>query len=237
MNKKILINGLSIGKQNTGVQYYSKYLHINLKNNCEVELLTLNYSFLKNSFARIFYENFFLNSFFNKKNYSIYHATNYVIPFFFKKKCILTVHDLITIDYPKLCKNTSVIYFKLLFKSSLKKAEKIITVSETVKRDIIKHFNVNESKIRVISLGINPIFKRTLNVSVFNKYNLPKKYILFVGNIEAKKNLKNLVIAFAKLKKNNSCTHKLVFVGKKGWKVSGLMKLIKRLGLENDVFF
>lgn len=230
-----MINGFSIGNKNTGVQYYSKYLYENLKNVSNIELLTFKNRFFRNSVSRILFENFLLTNVIRKNN-AVYHATNYVVPFFFKQKYILTVHDLITIDFPKLCKNTSVIYFKLLFKSSIQNAEKIITVSETVKKDIVKHFEINESKITVIPLGVNPLFKKRIDYSL-RKYHLPEKYILFVGNLEAKKNLENTIKAFYKFKTETGFSHKFILVGKRGWKVFGLEKLIDSLGLKKEIIF
>lgn len=70
-----------------------------------------------------------------------------------------------------------------------------------MKNDILRHFSVPEEKIEVIYHGIDPIFKKSLDEAVLKKYQLPEKYVLFVGNIEPKKNLERLVRAFDLLKK------------------------------------
>jgi len=239
--KKVLISGLNISKQNTGVQYYSEYLFdaiSKIKSEvCDISIIKSKKTLFVNPFYRIFFENFFLKRKIQKNKIHLYHATSYVIPFLINTKAVVTVHDLIAIDFPKLCKSTSVIYFKLFLKKSLLKAEKIITVSEIVKSDIIKHYKVNPSKINVIPLGIDPIFRTKIDLNIKEKYNLPDRYILFVGNLEAKKNLKRLFQAFKKVKEKNTFDHKLILVGKKGWKAGDLNKLISQLNLDNQISF
>lgn len=242
MKKQVLISGLNTSEQNTGVQYYPEYLFREIStihsDSLQISIINREKLVFKNSFFRVLYENTLLNRFIQNKKITLYHATSYVIPFFFKPpKSIVTVHDLITIDFPELCKRTSVIYFKLLFRRSLKKAKKIITVSETVKKDIIKHFNIIPSKIKVIPLGVDIVFQRNINKDVKKKYSLPDKYILFVGNLEAKKNLHRLVEAFRILKESTSFDHQLVLVGKKGWGVGNLQKSVGQLGLQKEVVF
>ena len=239
--KKVLIGGLSISSQNTGVQYYSKYLFETIakkrNENLEIEMITHKKRGYKNPFYRVFYEIFLLNKWTKQNNISLYHATNYIVPFFLKSKVVLTVHDLIAIDYPKLCKNTSVVYFNLFLRRSLKKAIRVITVSETVKKDIVMRYGIPQGKIKVVPLAVDKSFKRQLDFNVKRKYDLPEKYLLFVGNLEAKKNLNRLINAFELLKKENAIEHQLVLVGKKGWKTGNLKRKTKQLGLKDQVRF
>ncbi|WP_025742485.1 glycosyltransferase family 4 protein [Aquimarina pacifica] len=236
--KKVFLNGLQIGRENTGVQYYAEYLYAELKklksNTIHIEISSSNN---RNSLKRILYENFCLESYLKRKECDLYHTPNYVLPRFWKLPSIVTIHDLITLDYPDLCKNQSVVYFNLLMRSTLKKAKKIITVSNTVKLDIIRHFGVNEEKIKVIHLGIDPIFKKTENSDIASKYKLPEKYILFVGTIEGKKNLTRLLQAYKKLLQQDKITHKLVIVGKLGWKYKSMYQVIKEFDLEQQILF
>lgn len=239
--KNISIGGLNISKQNTGVQYYPEYLFKALSKIeseiCDVSIINNDEKLFLNSFYRILFENFFLNRWLKKNKIHLYHATSYIIPSLIKAKAIVTVHDLIAIDFPKLCKNTSVIYFKLFLKKSLKKAEKIITVSETVKKDIIRHYKISPSKVKVIPLGIDSVFEKTIDFNIRQKYNLPNRYILFVGNLEAKKNLERLFQAFKNLKSNTNLDHKFILVGKQGWKTNNLRKLAYQLKLDDQISF
>ena len=69
--------------------------------------------------------------------------------------------------------------------------------------------------------------------SIREKYNLPQKYILYLGTIEPRKNIERIVKAFKKYKKEVSDDLKLVIVGKKGWKYDNIMKLIE--SMETDI--
>lgn len=243
--QKVLINGLQINGLKTGVQYYGQQLFKELKkiedDSISIDIIQdlppLN-QFLKSTrIKRIFYENYFLPKLLLHKKYGLYHSPNYVLPYFINTPSVLTIHDLITFDYPELCQDESVLYFKLLLRRSVKKAKKIIAVSETVKTDILKHFDVSPSKVKVIYHGISPIFKKSIDETILYKYHLPKQYILFVGNIEPKKNLERLIKAFDLLRRTNKIKHKLVIVGKKGWKYKSVFGIIDELKIYDEVIF
>ena len=242
---KILLNGLQLSDTNTGVQYYTENLFDGLK---KVNAVDINFQLLKslptgsldrsnNRLKRVLFENTSLPSYFRKNNFDLYHSPNYVLPYFLDFPSVLTIHDLITFDYPKLCQNESVLYFRLLLPRSIKKATKIIAVSNTVRNDILRNFNVPEEKIEVIYHGINPIFKKSLDEAILKKYHLPDKYILFVGNIEPKKNLERLIKAFNLLKINTGIPHKLVIAGKKGWKYKPVFRAIAKLKIDKEIIF
>jgi len=242
---KILINGLQLGKTNSGVQYYTQHLFENLNRlkikNYDFQLLQdtniKSFNINGNRIKRILAENLALEKFLRKNQQTLYHSPNYVLPFFFTSPSVLTIHDLITLDYPQLCQTETVIYFRFLIKHSIKKAQKIIAVSNTVKKDIINHFNIPENKIEVVYHGVSPLFRKSTYKNVLEKYNLPEKYILFVGNIEPKKNLERLIKAFSLLRESTKLKHKLVITGKKGWKSDSVFKTVEDLGLREEIIF
>lgn len=251
---KIALNGLQLSKSNTGVQYYTERLFEELAkvNNpvLEFHLLKPSDPFFKpegniheinisGRLERIFFEQFILPRYIGRHSYNLFHSTSYISPYFLNLPTILTVHDLLVYDYPALCQSESVVYFRLFLRHSIKKATHIITVSQKVKDDIIRIFNVCPDKINVTHLGINPIFKRVTEGAVLaqirKKYVIPEKYILFVGNLEPKKNLERLISAFSQLKSAKKIRHKLVIVGKKGWKYDRTLKLIDKLKINEEI--
>ena len=261
---KVLINGLQISSKNSGVQYYTKHLHsaiqeiqhsdleiqlyqqtakpcfLFLRSYCKGRFLSPVSHFLSSytvRFLRIFNENYYLPNCLNHNKYDLYHSPNYVLPFIINTPSVVTVHDLITLYFPKFCQRESVLYFKLFLHRSIKKADKIITVSETVKKDIISRFKISDDKVVVTPLGVSNIFKRTINTNVISKYSISNKYILFVGNIEPKKNLVRLIKAFYKLVNTNNFSHKLVIAGKKGWKYQEVFSTVLKLKLQDKVIF
>lgn len=255
----VLINGLALNSQFTGVQYYIENLVASLHS---IHLDTISVTFLVASgyqgnaqsnsminllkvkvnstqrLKRIYFENFQLKNFLGK-TFDLYHSPNYVLPFVPPLPSVVTVHDLIAIDYPRYSKNETVLYHSLFQRRSLQKAKKIIAVSHTVKKDIIRNFGIDADKISVILHGVHRHFKKIESpeqlLSVQDKYKLPSEFILFVGNIEPKKNLLRLLEAYRLFSRESRHKHKLVLVGKAGWKCSNVFKALHDLDLHNDV--
>lgn len=150
----------------------------------------------------------FLNQKISKKiisehNYDIFHPT-YYNPYFLdcieKKPFVLTIHDLnyeiFANDFPKREKTSA--YIKML----ATKAAKIIAMSENTKKDIVRIYNIDESKIVVIyHAGSNFITTNARNENA--KLMFPKKYLLFVGKRERYKNFINFINAVYLLLKND----------------------------------
>lgn len=259
---KILINGLLLNRQFTGVQYYAENLikalgSLNCKD-CHFEIIlpgsyngglinTENLEIKKQEFnngsrvKRIAFENFKLSQYYKQNNCQLFHSPSYVLPYYWDFPSVLTVHDIIALDFPEMCQDESAFYFKLFLPRSIKNATRIIAVSNKVKNDIINRFNVPSEKIEVVYHGIADHYSLDVTdeelYKIKKRYNLPEKYILFVGNIEPKKNLERLVQAFHILKRNTEITHKLVIVGKKGWKYGGLIDIIQKLQIAKEILF
>lgn len=259
--KKVLINGLLLNQEFAGVQYSienllcafsqveKKDLYIevllskgykgNLTDNNSIKIKTINLN-TSNRFARIFFENFILPKYFKKNGFNLYHSPAYVLPFFAKIPSIVTVHDLISLDFPALCQNETALYYNLFISKSIANATKVLTVSNTIKKDILKRFPyIDESKIEVIHHGIHKRFRRIkslpLLAAIKAKYSLPSHFLLFVGNLEPKKNINRIIESFLVLKKDSAFQHKLVIVGKKGWKFGSIFDLLKKHDLQEEV--
>lgn len=155
------------------------------------------------------------------------------------QKKIITVHDIIAYKFPKSNTLLTRTRYKLLLPKTLKTADKIISVSNNTKKDLINIFNVPEEKIKVIYPGIDEKF-RVLNsneVSEFQqKYHLKFPYILYVGNLMKHKNVFTLIEAFYKIKKKG-IKHKLVIAGTIKVKGQRLFDAIDKLNLRKEVIF
>jgi glycosyltransferase involved in cell wall biosynthesis len=175
------------------------------------------------------------------KQLDIVHDTYEIGTLSFKApfKKIITVHDLSPFLFPDTFSSRAVLLHKLLFSKTLQSVDKIITVSECSKRDLVTYFNVPEDKIKVIFNGVDTKFK-PLNKDEVNeflkKYNLNFPFILFVGTLEPRKNLPALFKAYYQLK-NKNINHKLVIAGKKGWKYQDIFETVNKLNLNNDIIF
>ncbi len=101
--------------------------------------------------------------------------------------------------------------------------------------------NVPEDKIKVIYNGVSKGFTTVIDQKELSctkaKYQLPEKFIFFVGTFSPRKNLGRLIESFSLLKRNNRIPHKLVIAGEKGWKFGRDLDLVKSLELEEQIIF
>ncbi len=155
------------------------------------------------------------------------------------KKYILTVHDLCTYIHPEYFPAKIRLRANFLLGKGIKNAVKIISVSETTKKDIIKFFKIEPEKISVIYSGVDkcyrPIKEKDKVNAVLKKYGIDDSYILYVGKLQARKNTKRLIDSFQIMKKKMGISQKLLLVGRKMWESQGVTDDIKNLGLQNDV--
>jgi glycosyltransferase involved in cell wall biosynthesis len=140
---------------------------------------------------------------------------------------IVTVHDLIPLTHPYLMESWNKVakLFGSALNQSLKKASVIICVSEFSKQELLKKFDVNPDKLKVIYQPCRfEINNYQLNVSE-HPLGVPKEYILYVGAIEPKKNLMSLLRAIEK----NSHLPPLVIAGSFAWKSDNERAMIAKL--------
>lgn len=146
----------------------------------------------------------------------IWHAT-YPLPMKIKgAKKITTIHDLIPLRLPYTTLDNKKFFYKLV-QESIKDSEIIITVSESSKKDILTVFDIAPERVHITyqPIVLKPSAVEEDRITKFLKlYKLElKKYILFVGAIEPKKNLRRVIDAYAEI----DTDMQLVIVGKKGW--------------------
>ncbi len=123
------------------------------------------------------------------------------VPLLSRGEVIVTIHDLGFLKNPELYHPLERIYQKLAHNIAISKAKKIITVSEASKQDIIKYYPKVKDRIKVIYLGWDEEdFKPGVSDSIKEKYNLPDNYILYIGRVETKKNIQNLIKGYKLLK-------------------------------------
>jgi glycosyltransferase involved in cell wall biosynthesis len=190
--------------------------------------------------SRILWENLILPEVIKKRKIDLLHAAGFTLPGRISCKSVITIFDMTFFTMPQLHLASKVAYFQKMIPVALKKADKIIAISKQTKNDIINIFGVAQDKIRVIYIGAGKEFRvisdKDAVEGIKQKYGLPKKYILFVGTIEPRKNIKGLIHAYEVLKKKGY-EHKLVIVGKRGWHYSDIFEAVRRLKLNSDIIF
>ena len=97
-----------------------------------------------------------------RRNADIYQFFNFIIPPNISGKVITTIHDLTYILYPNTMDTSNRKRLEKDMKSTVKRADYIITISESSKRDIVKYLDVDENKIQVIYPGVDEVYKRDI---------------------------------------------------------------------------
>ncbi|QXU42543.1 glycosyltransferase family 1 protein [Pedobacter sp. D749] len=176
----------------------------------------------------------------NQDGCQIFHGLSHEIPLAIQHtriKSIVTIHDLIFLRFPQYYKFIDRKLYKWKSKSACKRANKIIAISEKTKEDIIDLYGISPEKIEVIYQSCDDSFKTAFAAPTLSRikatYKLPEKYILNVGTIEERKNLKLAVQAL----KEVSEEYKLVVIGKQTAYFKTVEKEIEKLGLKNRIIF
>ncbi|MFC1460923.1 glycosyltransferase family 4 protein [Verrucomicrobiota bacterium] len=238
---KIGISAQLLNDKPSGVEQYIYNLIIHLLENdrqntyyiyCYDTHLSRRFSKYKNAVtrrirlpqARIFrviHEQLILPSLLKKDRIDVYHSPAYIVPFFLPDiRTVVTIPDIFAITRPQFCKPHNRLYFGIMLPRSIKQANKLITLSNVVKRDIIDTFRVNPEDICVNYPGVSP--QRGISPDI------QSNYILYVGNFDPKKDISLLMRAFELLKKNTGVQHKLVLAGEKSWGFRKIYPLAQR---------
>ncbi len=151
---------------------------------------------------------------------------------------ILTIHDLIRYSRSDLVKLRRLLLWRLWCKANLKRAALIIAVSEHVKRDIMRKFSVPSESIRVIHNGVDPRFRPCPRTQEFrDRYQLPERYVLFVGATGPNKNIRRAIDAVTLIRKRYSLDHQFVVAGMPGEDGAALKNYVSANHLGNTVRF
>ena len=237
----ILIDLTQIPNVKTGVAIYAKGFISKLKDtanhyyllvqrdekdydhlqNKKIKLIRLKSKLFRNIFFRTLIEQIYIPYLSIKLKISLVHSMHYSFPFFLFCKRLISVHDMTFFLYPEYHLKIKVIYFRFFIRLIPFFADKIVFVSKSTQNDFLKRFpHTKESKIEQIYVGIdsNINTENMKSNKVLNKYSLDhKKYILFIGTIEPRKNLDGLLSAFSQYCKRCEDIN-LAIIGMIGWK-------------------
>jgi glycosyltransferase involved in cell wall biosynthesis len=169
------------------------------------------------------------------------HFTNGMVPLASPVPTVVTIHDMSLTLYPRYHPPRRVLLNRPLVDLAARRAQAIITVSESAKRDIVRLYGLAPERVHVIHEAAAPEFQRVTDAGrlavVRARYALGPRTILYVGTIEPRKNLPLLLEAFAARRRSGDLPHQLVCVGPYGWLSRGISRRIERLGLNGVVRF
>lgn len=150
---------------------------------------------------------------------------------------VVTIHDLSFLFYPRSFRVLNRLYLRLFTRLSVRRARRVIAVSESTRRDVIHTYGIAPEKVDVVHNGVDPAFRPLSadQIAAFRaRHGLPERFILFVGTLEPRKNVPRLLRAYAQLPAGRP---PLVLVGGKGWFYAEVFRLVEELGLTTEVRF
>ncbi len=258
---KIGFDAKRLFNNKTGLGNYSRTLVWNLsKNYPEHEYFLYTPSIIKSKQTEKFIDNpafsirtsdSFLKSYWRsygiidqlkKDELDVFHGLSHEIPIGIQKtsiKSIVTIHDMIFKVLPETFPLIDRKIYDFKFRYSCNNANTVIAISESTKKDIEKYYQIDPSKIKVVYQSCHPIYYEPQDYSLvektIQKHNLPDNFLLSVGSIEPRKNLKNTINALHLLNKKNRLP--LVVVGRGKKYKEDCQNLSKKLGLENSIYW
>lgn len=168
------------------------------------------------------------------------HVT-YVAPPVSPCPTVVTVHDISYELFPEFFSPRDRWGLSLLVPWSVRRAAKVIAISENTKRDLMRVYKLNGDKVVVTHLAaskeFHPVHQGDELARVRRKYGLPVPYVLSLGNLQPRKNLKRLIEAYSLLRQQGRITHLLAIVGQAHFKASEVFRLVQQKGLQQQVVF
>ena len=195
---------------------------------------------IKNSKDRNLCEQIYLPKIISSKfKGSLVHYPDSMAPIFLKsKKIIITVHDLAFKSLSGAFTKKSVLWKSLSTGLSVKKCNRIISITNFSKNELNKHYKNLENKISVVYNGFNKLSDNSLNeenISTKIKEMSSKNYILTVSTISPRKNIQTLIKAFNLIK--DECDVNLIVVGSNGWLYEDIYKMVEQMNIKHRVIF
>ena len=178
------------------------------------------------------------NTLVSDRKSDIFLFFSYQVPVFpVKGKVVACIHDLI--PFKTEMENIGIIdNYRRNLENTIKRSDCIITVSENSKKEIMEYFSVPEERIHIVYDGVyvqryDEVLSKEISDSVVEKYNLPKKYILYFGSNRKHKNVETVVNAYAKLDEAVKTEYSLVLSNPS----NDIQQLVRKLNLENNVTY
>jgi glycosyltransferase involved in cell wall biosynthesis len=157
---------------------------------------------------------------------------------------IVTIHDLVSFLYAETVPRKYSLYMRLMTRLAVRSADRVIAVSHATKADLERVLGVAPDKVVVIHEAVGPEFAGPHHPEAVGatvaRYGLRPPYLLFVGNLEPRKNLTRLLDAFAQLRRRPGTGPgrlQLALVGARAWLHAGILRAVEAHALGDDVVF
>lgn len=174
----------------------------------------------------------------------VFHGLSNELPLNVRKagcRKVVTIHDLIFVHCPEYYHWIDRKVYDFKFRRACRNADVVVAVSEYTKREIMRYYGTPEQKIRVVYQGCDPAFAATVPQEkadeVRCRYQLPSRFVLYVGSIEKRKNLMLVAKAFAESRELQASGLKVVAVGKRTAYTDEIIRYLYEKGIDNRFLF
>jgi glycosyltransferase involved in cell wall biosynthesis len=166
----------------------------------------------------------------------------YTAPLYCPVPTVVTVHDVSFLERPEYFTKTRAMQLRITVARSVKRAARVLTVSEFARESIVRAYNLPPEKIVVTPDAASPSFRAVNRTAAAHKvrerFQLAKPFVLAVGDLQPRKNHIGLIRAFAKLIHDQpQLPHDLVLAGKDTWFGGRVREAARESGLEGRIHF
>jgi glycosyltransferase involved in cell wall biosynthesis len=165
------------------------------------------------------------------------HGTAYALPVGWSGPGVVTIYDLSFLRFPHAFKTANRIYLTATTRATVRRARRVLTISEHARRDIVRLLSVPEERVDVTYPAAEERYRlvAAAEVEAFRlARGLPEAYVFAVGTLEPRKNLVGLLRAYARIATPRP---PLYVAGGTGWRFSPIFDTVQRLHLQDDVHF
>jgi glycosyltransferase involved in cell wall biosynthesis len=239
---RVAIDIQSTYGQKTGIGQYASRLAAGLKQvapSLDLFPLSLGRDIAMRTDRRILWQQLHLPRLARRQSPDILHVPGFDAPRWKPCPVVLTVHDLIGMLFPQNLPPAARFYWAWWLPHSIRWADRVIADSENTRQDIVRLVGLDADRIEVIPLGVERSFQPVQDQAsldrVRRRYNLPDKFLLYLGTLEPRKGIDTIISAYHLLSGQNS--QAMVIAGKKGWYEDTLFEQVRTLRLEGRVHF
>ena len=191
---------------------------------------------------RLLWEQMALPTLLQRNRIDVLHSPHYTRPLA-QLPCasVVGIMDMTFFLIPQYHTRIKRVFFRSMIRASVRRAERFIAISESTKQDMQQCLGIEPDRIDVTPLAVSPAYRPDVDIasreSVRNKYDLPDRYVLFVGRLEPRKNLPRLLDAYDAARARVPNPPALVLAGARGWhsgdldrRIGGMTDRVRSLG-------
>lgn len=183
---------------------------------------------------------FLLPQYVNKNNFDLYLSPDGWSSKRIKAKSVIVIHDINFVHFPQFLKKSVRYYYNKFFPQWINHANRIATVSNYSKQDMVNSYKTSPEKIDVLYNGASPIYK-PIDKATRNKIKFEftngSDFFIFVGALHPRKNVINLFKSFDKFKASDKKNIKLVIVGERYYWSRETNEVYEGLKYKDDIVF